>query len=82
MVSKAKKKEIEFLFDMFSKAPQTTLGIKKILKIDPLVGEAKVEYRAKKKNNTILLQTMECSRKIWIWLYIRKFKKKNYKTWW
>ncbi len=48
MVSKAKKKEIEFLFDMFSKAPQTTLGIKKILKIDPMVGQAKVEYRAKK----------------------------------
>ena len=33
---------------MFSKAPQTTLGIKKILKIDPKVGKAIVEYEAKK----------------------------------
>ena len=33
---------------MFSKAPQTTLGIKKILKIDPLIGQAVVEYEGKK----------------------------------
>ena len=48
MVSKVKNKELKFLFEMFSKTPQTTLGIKKILKIDPLIGEAKVEYRARK----------------------------------
>ena len=48
MVSKVKNKELKFLFNMFSKAPQTTLGIKKILKIDPLKGEAIVEYKARK----------------------------------
>ena len=41
MVSKVKNKELKFLLDMFSKAPQTTLGIKKILKIDPVVGLAR-----------------------------------------
>ena len=34
MVSKDKNKELKFL-DMFSKAPQTTLGIKKYLKLIP-----------------------------------------------
>ena len=48
MVSKVKNKELKFLLDMFSKAPQTTLGIKKILKIDPVKGLAKVEYKARK----------------------------------
>ena len=48
MVSKVKNKELKFLLDMFSKAPQTTLGIKKILKIDPVKGEAEVEYKARK----------------------------------
>ena len=48
MVSKVKNKELKFLLDMFSKAPQTTLGIKKILKIDPVNGLAEVEYKAKK----------------------------------
>ena len=48
MVSKDKNKELKFLEEMFSKAPQTTLGIKKILKIDPLIGKAVVEYKAKK----------------------------------
>ena len=48
MVSKGKNKELKFLEDMFSKAPQTTLGIKKILSIDPLKGQATVEYKARK----------------------------------
>ncbi len=48
MVNSDSKKEIDFLISMFSKAPQTTLGIEKILKIDPLIGEAKVMYKAKK----------------------------------
>tara|TARA_S200000501_G_scaffold362946_1_gene393075 strand:- start:658 stop:1098 length:441 start_codon:yes stop_codon:yes gene_type:complete len=48
MVSKAKKNEIDFLIDMFSRAPQTTLGIKKILNIDSSKGEANVIYHAKK----------------------------------
>ena len=48
MVSKVKNKELKFLLDMFSKAPQTTLGIKKILKIDPVKGLAEVEYKARK----------------------------------
>ena len=48
MVSKVKNKELKFLEDMFSKPPQTTLGIKKILKIDPLIGEAIVEYKPRR----------------------------------
>ena len=48
MVSKVKNKELKYLLDMFSKAPQTTLGIKKILNIDPDMGQAKVEYKARK----------------------------------
>lgn len=48
MVSKESKKEIKFLINMFSKSPQTTLGIEKILKVDPLIGEAKVMYKARK----------------------------------
>ena len=48
MVNSDSKKEIDFLINMFSKAPQTTLGIEKILKIDSLIGEAKVKYKAKK----------------------------------
>ncbi len=48
MVSKVKNKEINFLVDMFSKPPQTTLGITKILNIDPLKGQASAEYKARK----------------------------------
>ena len=48
MVSKVKNKELKFLVDMFSKAPQTTLGIKKIINIDPLIGQAIVEYKPKR----------------------------------
>ena len=48
MVSKVKNNELKFLFDMFSKAPQTTLGIKKIINIDPLIGQAIVEYKARR----------------------------------
>ena len=48
MVSKVKNNELKFLFDMFSKAPQTTLGIKKIINIDPLTGQAIVEYKARR----------------------------------
>ena len=36
-LSKVKNKELKFLLDMFSKAPQTTLGIKKILKIQMIL---------------------------------------------
>ena len=39
MVSKVKNKELKFLVDMFSKAPQTTLGIKKNNKYNPLIGK-------------------------------------------
>ena len=48
MVSKVKNKELKFLVDMFSKAPQTTLGIKKIINIDPLIGQAIVEYKPRR----------------------------------
>ncbi|MBF97101.1 MAG: hypothetical protein CFH34_01013 [Alphaproteobacteria bacterium MarineAlpha9_Bin4] len=48
MISKDTKKELNFLKKMFSMPPQTTLGIQKILKIDPLTGEAEVKYRARK----------------------------------
>ena len=48
MVSKVKNKELKFLVDMFSKAPQTTLGIKKIINIDPLIGKAIVEYKPRR----------------------------------
>ena len=48
MVNKEKKKETEFLLNMFSKPPQTTLGIKKIIKLDPIIGFALAEYAPKK----------------------------------
>ena len=48
MVSKVKNNELKFLVDMFSKAPQTTLGIKKIINIDPLIGQAIVEYKPRR----------------------------------
>ena len=48
VISNRKKKELKFLYEMFSKAPQTTLGIDKILTIDQIKGEAKVIYKAKK----------------------------------
>ena len=43
-----KKVNKKFLEDMFSKAPQTTLGIKKILTLDTKKGIAKAVYSAKK----------------------------------
>ena len=45
MSNKVNKK---FLEDMFTKAPQTTLGIKKILQLDTNKGIAKAIYSAKK----------------------------------
>ena len=45
MSNKVNKK---FLEDMFSKAPQTTLGVKKILKLDTKKGIASAIYTAKK----------------------------------
>ena len=48
MQNKDRKKEIEYLTSMFTKPPQTTLGIQKILKIDPLLGEAQAIYKARK----------------------------------
>ena len=45
MSNKVNKK---FLEEMFSKAPQTTLGIKKILKLDSKNGIASAIYSAKK----------------------------------
>ena len=45
MSNKVNKK---FLEDLFSKAPQTTLGIKKILKLDSKKGIASAVYMAKK----------------------------------
>ena len=45
MSNKVNKK---FLKEMFSKAPQTTLGIKKILKLDSKKGIASAVYSAKK----------------------------------
>ena len=44
-----KKVNKKFLEDMFSKAPQTTLGIKKILTLDTKKGIATAVYSAKKK---------------------------------
>ena len=41
-------KHIVFLKKMFSKPPQTALGIKKIIKIDPIVGQAEAVYKARK----------------------------------
>ena len=43
-----KKVNKKFLEDMFSKAPQTTLGIKKILTLDTKKGIATAVYSAKK----------------------------------
>ena len=42
------KKEKIFLLKMFSKAPQTTLGLKKISNLDFIKGEATAIYIAKK----------------------------------
>ena len=44
MSNKVNKKMIK---EMFTKSPQTTLGIKKIIKLDTTKGLAKVEYSAK-----------------------------------
>ena len=44
MSNKVNKKMIE---EMFTKSPQTTLGIKKIIKLDTIKGLAKAEYIAK-----------------------------------
>ena len=44
MSNKVNKKMIE---EMFTKSPQTTLGIKEIIKLDTTKGLAKVEYAAK-----------------------------------
>ena len=41
-------KHIDFLKKMFSKPPQTALGIKKIIKIDPILGQAEAIYKARK----------------------------------
>ena len=42
------KKDKDFLIEMFSKEPQTTLGIKKIINLDFENGEARAVYSAKK----------------------------------
>ncbi len=44
MSNKVNKKMIE---EMFTKAPQTTLGIKKIIELDTIKGLARAEYSAK-----------------------------------
>ena len=44
MSNKVNKKMIE---EMFTRSPQTTLGIKKIIKLNTVKGLAKVEYLAK-----------------------------------
>ena len=43
-----KKVNYKFLREMFSKTPQTTLGVKKILDLDSKNGKASVIYQAKK----------------------------------
>ena len=48
MKNKNNKKKLESLTKMFLKAPQSTLGIKKILKLDTSKGEAHAIYRARK----------------------------------
>ena len=48
MKNKNNKKQIELLTKMFLKAPQSTLGIKKILKLDTSEGEAHAIYKARK----------------------------------
>ena len=48
MKNKNNKKQIESLTKMFLKAPQSTLGIKKILKLDTSEGEAHAIYKARK----------------------------------
>ena len=50
MVSKVKNKELKFLVDMFSKAHTNyAAGIKKkIINIDPLIGQAIVEYKPRR----------------------------------
>ena len=48
MKNKNSKKNIDFLKKMFSKPPQITLGIKKIIKIDPALGQAEAIYKARK----------------------------------
>ncbi len=48
MKNKNNKKQIDALTKMFLKAPQSTLGIKKILKLDTSKGEAHALYKARK----------------------------------
>ena len=48
MQSKVNKKNLKDIIDMFSMAPQTTLGIKKIQFIDEDVGVSEIIYTAKK----------------------------------
>ena len=48
MKNKNNKKQIESLTKMFLKALQSTLGIKKILKLDTSEGEAHAIYKARK----------------------------------
>lgn len=48
MKNKNNKKKLESLTKMFLKAPQSTLGIKKILKLDTSEGEAHAIYKARK----------------------------------
>ena len=48
MKNKNNKKQIESLTKMFLKAPQSTLGIKKILKLNTSEGEAHAIYKARK----------------------------------
>ena len=48
MKNKNNKKQIESLTKMFLKAPQSTLGIKKILKLNTRDGEAHAIYKARK----------------------------------
>ena len=48
MKNRNNKKQIESLTKMFLKEPQSTLGIKKILKLDTSKGEAHAIYRARK----------------------------------
>ena len=47
MSNNVNKKDKDFLIKMFSKEPQTTLGIKKIINLDFINGEAKAVYLAK-----------------------------------
>ena len=48
MMNNVNKKNKDILIEMFTKAPQTTLGIKKVVSLDSKSGIAKAIYEAKK----------------------------------